>query len=260
MVHDMMSVLTDIYRYPVKSLSPERLEQAELLPGEGLKNDRRYALAHGSAAADGSIVEWLPKNNFLVLLRHEKLAGLKTSFDDATGILTILRGGRQVARGDLNTVIGRSMIEEFFAAFMGEHGTRPGSQIKLVRAAEGHSLEDQSSRFVSLINLATLRDIERVLGSPLDPLRLRGNLYIDTGEPWQEFDWIEREITVGKTTLRVNKRTGRCGATHVNPATAERDINLLKALQMGFSHTDCGVFANVIAGGEIFGGDSVSAP
>lgn len=259
MVRYIMTILTDIYRYPVKSLSPERLEQTELHPGEGLAYDRHFALALGSAAISGNTTEWLPKNNFLVLLKHEKLAGLETSFDDKTDTLTILRRGKQVARGNLGMGIGRTMIEEFFSAFMGEQGrAQVGGQIKVVRAADGHSLEDQSKRSVSIINLATLRDIERVLGSPLDPLRFRGNLYIDTGEPWQEFGWLGQEITIGGVTLCVGERTGRCGATHVNPATAERDINLLKALQQGFSHTDCGVFADVISGGQISVGDPVS--
>ena len=259
MVRYIMINLTDIYRYPVKSLSPERLEKTELHPGEGLAYDRHFALALGSAAISGNTTEWLPKNNFLVLLRHEKLADLETSFDDEMGVLTILRRGRQVAKGNLNLAIGRTMIEEFFSAFMGERGrAQVGRQIKVVRAADGHSLEDQSHRSVSIINLATLRDIERVLGSPLDPLRFRGNLYIDTGQAWQEFEWLGQNITIGEVTLSVGERTGRCGATHVNPVTAERDINLLKALQQGFSHTDCGVFANVVSGGRISVGDPVS--
>ncbi len=250
-----MTQLENIYRYPVKSLSPEQLGSIDLDPGDGLKGDRRYALALGSTLLDSTTTEWMPKSNFLALVKHEKLAALETSFDAETETLTILRGGRQVARGNLGVPIGRTMIEEFFTAYMGDQAR---GRVRVVSAAEGHSLEDQSKPSVSIINLATLRDIERVLGSSLDPMRFRGNLYIDTGEPWQEFDWLGREVVIGGATLKITERTGRCGATHVNPETATRDINLLKALQQGFSHTDCGVFADVITGGSIATGDQVS--
>lgn len=251
-----MITLKNIYRYPVKSLSPQPLEAIDLNPGDGLKGDRCYALAPGSTALNGTTTEWMAKNNFLVLVKHEKLAALETTFDDDTGILTVQRGGKQVARGNLDDPIGRTMIESFFTAYMGDQAR---GQIKIAKAADGHSLEDQSSRSVSIINLATVRDMERVQGSAIDPLRFRGNLYIDGAEPWQEFEWLGKDISIGGVTLTVRERTGRCGATGVNPKTAERDMNLLKTLMAGFSHTDCGVFADVKIAGKLSVGDSISS-
>jgi uncharacterized protein YcbX len=251
-----MIKLEHIYRYPVKSLSPELLDTIDLSPGDGLPGDRRYALAPGSTALDGATTQWMAKNNFMVLVKHEKLAALETSFDNLTKTLTVLRGGKQVARGNLEDPIGRTMIESFFTAYMGDQSR---GQIKVAKAIDGHSLEDQSSRSVSIINLATIRDMERVQGSAIDPLRFRGNLYIDTGEPWSEFDWLGKDISVGDVTVSVRERTGRCGATNVNPKTAERDMNLLKTLMMGFSHTDCGVFVDVKTAGKISGGDTISS-
>ncbi len=249
--------LTNIYRYPVKSLSPEQINSASLRVGEGLSGDRRYALAPGSTVLGGTVTEWVSKSNFLVLVKHEKLAKLETSFDHQTNILTVLRGGKQVARGNLEDPIGRTMIESFFTAYMGDQSR---GQVKVAKADDGHSLEDQSSRSISIINLATLRDIERVQGTEIHPMRFRGNLYIDTGKPWQEFDWIGQEISIGDVTLSIREKTGRCGATSVNPLTAERDINLLKTLMQGFTHTDCGVFADVKTPGEITAGDILSTP
>jgi len=249
-----MITLNDIYRFPVKSLSPQHLDTADLYPGEGLAHDRRYALAPGSTQLSGTTTEWISKTHFLVLVRHEKLAELETTYDEQSNILTVNRRGKQVSRGNLEDPVGRTVIEEFFTAFMGE---KSRGQIKVAKAADGHSLEDQPTRLVSIINLATLRDLERVTGSAIEPLRFRGNLYIDTGEPWQEFNWTDRNISIDDVTLSIGKRTGRCAATHINPATAKRDINLLKALQQGFAHTDCGVFGTVISGGTIRRGSEV---
>jgi uncharacterized protein YcbX len=58
--------------------------------------------------------------------------------------------------------------------------------------------------------------------------------------------------------LRVLDRIDRCPATSVDPATAQRDMNVPRLLQDGFRHIDCGVFAEVVAGGEIAPGDAVA--
>ncbi len=46
----------------------------------------------------------------------------------------------------------------------------------------------------------------------------------------------------------------RCAATQVNPATAERDLDIVAALG-SFDHTNLGVYAEVVAGAEIAVGD-----
>ncbi len=51
-----------------------------------------------------------------MLMRNERLAALKTDYDEASHTLTIQRDGREVARADLRTKEGRLAIEAFFAA------------------------------------------------------------------------------------------------------------------------------------------------
>ena len=41
----------------------------------------------------------------------------------------------------------------------------------------------------------------------------------------------------------------RCAATEVNPATAERDLDIVGALQRGFGHNLMGIYAEVADGG-----------
>ena len=108
--------LLDIIRYPVKSLSPDPVKTVEVRPGEGLPGDRQYALAPGTTALGGTTIEWIAKNNFLALVKHEKLAKLETSFDQQSTTLTVKRGGKQAARGNLENPVGRAMIESFFTA------------------------------------------------------------------------------------------------------------------------------------------------
>src|ERR1700739_721264 len=67
-----------IYRYPVKGVSAEKMDRVVLTPGECLPHDRRFAIALGSTRFDPEHPEWLPKTHFIMLMRDEKLARLRT--------------------------------------------------------------------------------------------------------------------------------------------------------------------------------------
>ncbi|MHA1599333.1 MAG: MOSC N-terminal beta barrel domain-containing protein, partial [Alphaproteobacteria bacterium] len=115
----MIPRIADICRYPVKGLSAESLERVHLSPGQGLPHDRRFALAHGATRFDPNEPQWLPKTNFLMLMKDEKLAQLTVSFAPETGLLIISRGGKPVVQGNATDPMGRTLIGQFFAAFMG---------------------------------------------------------------------------------------------------------------------------------------------
>ena len=240
-----------LFRYPVKGLSAEPLDRAQLMPGAGLPHDRRFALAHGSTRFDPERPEWLSKTNFLMLMRNERLAHLRSRFDEASGMLTLERDGKTVLRSSISEPAGRAIVEQFFAAFM---GAECRGAPRLVEA-HGHMFSDTPPKVVSLIGLASIRDLERITRCTVDPRRFRANVYFDAGRPWQEFEWLDREIEIGTARLRVVKRIGRCAATNVDPETASRDLNLPRALMDGFRHSDLGVYAEVIRAGSIAVGD-----
>lgn len=250
----MASTVAQIYRYPVKGLSPDVLTRTILAPGEGLPSDRRYALHVGNTPFDAAAPEWLPKTSFLMLMRDERLAKLQTHFDDATGVLTIRRDGKTVAHGSLFESHGRLVVEQFFSAFMGAELRRTPRLIE----APGHMFSDVAAKMVSIIGLASVKDLERVVRGRVDPLRFRANLYVEGLAPWAELDWIGRTISIGGATLKIMKRIKRCAATNVDPVTAARDMNIPRSLQDAFGHVDCGVYAEVIAGGPLAIGDAVS--
>ncbi|MEM7442083.1 MAG: MOSC domain-containing protein [Pseudomonadota bacterium] len=246
--------ITAIRVHPVKSLSERDLETAALTVGEGLANDRRFAICHKASRFDPTAPTWQPKSQFLNLMRHERLAQLESSFDPDTGELTLSRDGRTVAKGDITTPLGRQVINQFLSAFAGQEAR---GSARLVELAEG-SLADRDSPFLSIISEATVRDIERVVRQKLDPKRFRGNLLIDGTEPWAEFEWVGNKFSVGSAELEIIERIGRCAATNVNPTTAERDANIPKALLDGFGHADCGVQAIVTKAGTIRLGDAMT--
>ena len=242
-----------IHRYPVKGLSPERLEFADLAVGQIIANDRRYAIENGPSGFDAAAPSYLPKIKFLMLMRNERLASLKTRFDDATTTLTIESGGRQAARGDLSSRDGRLAIEAFFRVFIPNELRGPP---KVLEAA-GHSFSDVAAKVVSLINLKSVADIERVTGAAVDPLRFRGNLHIEGLEAWGEFALLGKTLKAPSgAELKVTKRIVRCAATEVDPITGTRDLGVPEALRRAFDHTDCGIYASVTTPGRIAPGDA----
>jgi len=250
----MTAQLQSIYRYPVKGLSAAPMASAQLSPGDTLPDDRRFAIAHGSTKFDPANPQWLPKNNFIMLAKDEKLAQLETLFDPEDETLSILRNGKQVAKAKLSDIMGRTLIGQFFASFM---GAAERGMPRLVEAPN-HSFSDVPEKVLSLINLASVRDLERVMREEVDPIRFRGNLYLDNLDPWAEFSWVGRQLQVGTARLEVVEAINRCAATNVNPQTAERDMNIPLTLRKGFRHMQMGVYAKVIEGGEIREGDTLA--
>jgi hypothetical protein len=189
-----------------------------------------------------------------MLMRNERLAGLETRFEDRSNLLTIRKGGDVAAQGDLETPEGRLAIEQFFVAnFASDLKGAP----KILSSA-GHSFSDVARKVVSIINLASARAIENMVGAPVHPLRFRANLYVEGWPAWHEFDLMDRTLAIGATRLKVVKRIVRCAAVNVDPDSAERDLEIPQALQRRLGHGDCGIYAEVIAGGTIAVGDAIT--
>ncbi len=247
--------IQSIYRYPVKGLSPQALPQVTLTVGGTLPADRAYAIENGPTGFDPAHPAYFPKQRFLMLMRNERLAALKTGYDEQHHTLTIEHEGRDVARGDLRTAEGRAAIEAFMAAFCADELKGPPK----VLAGEGHSFSDVAKKVVSIINLASVAAVETAVGAPVDPLRFRANLYVAGWPAWHEFDLMGEELSAGGARLKVVKRIVRCAATNVDPQTGIRDMEIPPTLMRTFDHMDCGVYAEVIGAGDVRIGDAIRA-
>jgi uncharacterized protein YcbX len=243
-----------IYRYPVKGLSADTMTTVNLDVGETLPFDRAWAIENGRGGFDAAAPGFLPKIHFLMLMRDERLAALETRFEEATGTLTILRGGKAVATGQLSQPTGRLVVEQFLAAFM-KQSLRGAPRVV---SAPGHSFTDSRTKYLHIVNLASLRELERAAGRTVDPLRFRPNLVMDGADAWSEFSWISREVQAGSVRLAVVKRTERCAATNVDPQTGARDMDIPAVLRRKWGHMDFGVYAKVTAAGALSAGDAVA--
>jgi uncharacterized protein YcbX len=245
--------IASLHRYPVKGLSPEPLPRVALGVGQTLPADRRYAIENGPCGFDPANPQYFPKIRFLMLMRNERLAALRTHYDDHSHVLTIRHGGAEVASGNLQTPEGRAAIEGYFAAnFVPELNGRPK-----VLFASGHSFSDVARKVISIINLSSVAELEAAIGQPVNPLRFRGNVTVRGWPAWHELELVGQTLAIGEARLKVVKRIVRCAATNVDPDTAARDLNIPQTLMQQLGHMDCGVYAEVVRAGDIAVGDAV---
>lgn len=246
--------IASLYRYPVKGLSPESLPRVALGVGQTLPADRRYAIENGPSGFDPALPAWMPKTYFLMLMRNERLSTLQTHFEDRSDVLTIREAGKVVARGNLETAEGRATIERFFATNFADELKGPPKVI----SAHGHSFSDVAKKVVSIINLGSIAAIENMVGLPVHPLRFRANLYVSGWPAWHEFGLLGQTLAIGDARLRIVKRIVRCAAVNVDPETGARDLDIPPTLMRQLGHGECGVYAEVVAGGTIGVGDAIA--
>ena len=244
-----------LYRYPVKGLTPERLELIELKAGEYFPGDRMFAIENGLSGFDPEAPAFQPKIKFLMLMRNERLAALDARYEDETSTLVIRHEDAEAVRGDLKTPEGRAAIEAFFQRYV-RYELRGAPRV--LEAPASFRFVDTTEGYVSLINLASCRALGDMLGAPVDPLRFRANLYLEGLEAWEEFELVGHTIQVGNNVrLKVSDRIVRCAATNVDPVTAKRDLDIPGTLMRNFGHMQCGIFAEILEGGLIAEGDQV---
>jgi uncharacterized protein YcbX len=255
MPNSITATVTALYRHPVKGLTPEQVPSALLEEGGYFPGDRLFAIENGPSGFDPAAPEHLPKQRFAMLMRQERLARLAAEFDPGSRRLTLRQGGHVAAAGHVDLETERAAIERFLTTFLGEEVRGP---LRLIAAPAGHRFMDSRSGFVSLLNLSSVQAIAGLVRRErLDPLRFRANIHLEGLEPWREFDWVGRQITIGEAALDITKRIDRCAAIDVDPRAGVRDLRLIQTLEQNLAHHDCGIYARITRSGWIRPGDRV---
>ena len=246
-----------LFRHPVKGFTPEPLQAVALAPGQGFPFDRVWAVENGPSGFDPAQPAWISKSKFAVLAQIPKVAAARTRLDEAAGVLHAAAPGVREIAVRLGDPAGREAFAAWLTRLLGEDAAGP---LKVVEAPPEHRFTDHPHGQVSIINLASVRDLSRRMGVELDPLRFRANLYVEGWPAWAEHGWTGRALMLGWARAQVLKPIVRCVATHVNPATAERDQEVTKALYDNFGDMHCGVYVQVTSAGAVGLGDAVTTP
>jgi uncharacterized protein YcbX len=251
----MLGDVISIFRHPVKGFTPEPLEGAELGPGQCFPMDRKWAIEVGPSGFDAAKPAHISKNRFCVLARFPEIARIRTTLDDAAGMMHVGDASGFGVEVDMRAEAGRAALARFLQSFL---GPEVEAKLNVLEAPGQHRFMDSPSGFVSAINLASIREIEARLGQPVDPRRFRANIYYDARIPWAE-DELARgeEVMIGSVRLSHMKPIERCIATHVDPDEGVRDIDMLAGLKQHFGRITLGDYFTVVDGGRIARGDRI---
>jgi uncharacterized protein YcbX len=221
-----MAAVTEVWRYPVKSMAGERLESC-MVTDRGLDGDRRWAFIDRSPNRDG---KWFNIKQHAPLLTYRARLG--------GGALEL------VAPDGAAVELGRDLLPRFQV-----EGERPLE----LRELPGENFDDSH---VLIVNMASVKSFAVEAGMPLDHRRFRANLYVEGLEPEEELGWLGHVIRAGDAELEVTSRCERCKVITMDPDTTEATPELLRLLVERHDER-MGMYCRVVRPGRVAVGDYV---
>jgi uncharacterized protein YcbX len=243
---------------PVKGLALLHPDEV-LLERHGVTENRHFHLIEPDGARIGA--KQAPS---LVQVRAEYSAAderLTLRFPDgsvAEG--EALGGGREVVTDLYGRPVAGSVVEGPWAEALSAFA---GRELLLVRNAPGAGV-DRGPGPVTLASDASLAELSRHAGEPVDGRRFRMLVEVGGCAPHEEDRWVGGLVRVGGATVRVLDTVGRCVVTTRDPDTGERDLDTLRLLHgyrgrnAGTGEVDFGVWGEVVEPGRVRVGDPVT--
>jgi uncharacterized protein YcbX len=221
-----------LWRYPVKSMGAERLEEAEL-SWFGLAGDRRWAFVRGDVVRSG--FPWM------TIRQRSDMWHYLPSFTDPSrpdDSATVVR----TPAGDELDVVDPALAAEL------------GDGVRVIKQDRGVF----DTMPISLITTQSVASLGALVGQELDALRFRPNLLVKAAgdAAFREDEWVGSVLRIGDAQVRVDQRDERCVMINVDPATAERDPAVLRAVAQ--ERDACmGVYGTPVQPGRVAVGDAV---
>jgi uncharacterized protein YcbX len=229
-----MRKVTQLWRYPVKSLAGARHARLSVAP-RGPDRDRHWMIV--DAAGRFLTQRQLPAMSQL----QAELAGQGLVLRDGDGnTLKVSAAGRSEAMtvqvwGDRVAALAPDpAADAWLSARLGQpcrlvhqpdDGLRP---VDPVYARPGDQVDFADGFPFLLISQASLDDLNRRLAMPVDVRRFRPNLVVSGCEAFEEDRW--RRIRIGELTFRVVKPCSRCPIPSIDPDSGERVAEPLRTL------------------------------
>lgn len=250
-------LIESLWRYPVKGMSGEQIDETPLMPGQPISGDRRYAISiGGDKVANSPAGTWFKKAHFLQLMSHEALATLNCIVNDDH--IKISKGNNQLLQANLRDDNGLAAVEAFFMSYMNEHMPGRLHGIPKVVTLDTQAFTDTQAPWISLGGSASVEAYASATNTKPDARRFRLNIMVKTNDAFSEASLIGKDIKVGTAHLRVVAPVGRCAAIDVDPETATRNHDTLSVMRAQFGHTNLGVFAEIISSGTVRTGDTIT--
>ncbi|WP_421702734.1 MOSC domain-containing protein [Aliiroseovarius sp.] len=245
----MTARVAEIWRHPIKSHGRESLARVTLREGRTMPWDRRWAVAHDAAKADGS--EWAPCQNFSRGAKAPRLQAISARSIPAEGTVTLTHPERDEITINPDDAADQARFIDWVKPISPTDRALPDRILRV----EDRGMTDTDYPSISILNAASHAQVADRIGREISINRWRGNLVLEGLEPWAERGWIGQRIKLGGAVLEVREEIVRCLATTASTRTGERDADTLNALMTGWGHKQFGVYAEVVQSGEVQKGD-----
>ena len=221
-----------LWRYPVKSMAAEELEDVEV-SWHGLVGDRRWAFVrHGAKSG----FPW-----FTIRDRSD-MGHYRPSFTDPSQ--------PNKSRTVVTTPLGETL--DVTDAALGAELSRGGMRVM----KQDRGIFDAFP--LSLITTQTIARLGKMAGAELDVRRFRPNILVEATDkaPFAEDDWVGSVLRIGGMKMRVDKRDGRCVVITIDPATLKGNSTILRKVTQ--ERQGClGVYGSTVEPGRVAMGDPV---
>ena len=223
--------VTELRRYPVKSMAAEPLETVAL-GWHGFAGDRRWAFVR--PGLERSDFPWL------TIRQRADMSAYRPRFADA-------------CRPDDSRTIVETPGSAEFDVVDPKLAAALGDGVRVIKQNRG--VFDIAP--VSLISAATVRAISHAAEVAPDLRRFRPNIVVDVGdESYEEDAWVGQTLRIGEAAIRVDQRDKRCVMVDVDPETYRRRPGVLRTIAR--QRWAClGVYGTTVTPGRIRVGDPV---
>lgn len=208
-----VGVVKELYRFPVKSMRGEMLQEAHGY-WHGLDGDRRYAFMRSD---NRSGFPWLTGREIPQILQFAPRFTDPGDVENSPVAVT-MPDGRSLP-------IDAPELNETLADAYG----KPVHLIKIGRGAF-------DSQVISVMSTATVAELSAMVGTAVTPIRFRQNILIEPfdDQPFVEERWLNSSLVFGSEDeglrIRLNRRIPRCVMINIDPETSEKETAVLKTV------------------------------
>ena len=248
-----------IHTFPVKSMSYNSISSCIIKKNHGMINDRIFAFTRNLDFVTAKHFEREPKirklNNFLTLKNSPVLNKYIFKYDGST--LSLLNEDNQLLSSINNNFYEDNEITKKLLKVEPSLGKSIYMLKNIIFPFFDTTFSGAISNSISLINLNSVKSLQKIVGSKIEYERFRGNIYLSDLNAWEERNWIKKIIKINSVSFKVDSHISRCSAINLKPKTDNITINLPINLKKYYDHTDMGIYLTPINSGKINIGNEV---
>ena len=246
--------IKNLYFSPVKSLSFNNVDTLEIIKNIGIKNDRIFAFTNNLNFKDIELIKNNPLNReiykFLSLKKYPELN--EYNFLLENNFLILESENNIILKTDIDNQhevkILCSKLEDILPNI---------NNINLLKDNMNPFFDTMPNKSISLINLNSIKDFEKLSKRQVEHERFRGNIYVEDLDKWEERKLVGKVLSINDIKFKVIKEIPRCSATNIKPKASVINLNIPLNLKKIYNHINLGIYLDPLNNGKINKGDLI---